>query len=132
MVHSLQQCFWWGCRGPRDEIEIFSLLAHGIKQENIKALDLITYSELVQAADMHEIPFPDNEFDVVIGGWVYTYSKEIKSALKESVRVLRPGGLLAIGWDASFTTLENRGTGHLDKREHIKIVNVKDICELLE
>ncbi|MBT5265011.1 MAG: class I SAM-dependent methyltransferase [Rhodospirillaceae bacterium] len=83
--------------GPRNENELFHLLALGFNIENISAIDLISNSPLVQVADMHDMPFDDNRFDVAVSGWTLPYSKDPKRALEEHVRVLKPGGLLCIG-----------------------------------
>ena len=67
--------------GPRTEMEIFALIGLGFNPPNIDAVDLISYSPLVQVADMHSLPFCDDHFDVIIAGWVLAYSKNIKSAV---------------------------------------------------
>ena len=43
------------------------------------------------------LPFPNERFDVVISAQTYHYVDRA-AALAESVRVLRPGGLIAIWW----------------------------------
>jgi SAM-dependent methyltransferase len=83
--------------GPRSESEIFSLIAAGISPDNITGLDLISYSDFVALGDMHAMPFEDDSFDIVIVGWVLTYSADNRRAADEILRVARPGAHIAIG-----------------------------------
>ncbi len=83
--------------GPRSEEEPLALLAAGFAPANIAAVDLISYSPWVRLGDMHALPFEDGSFDVVIAGWVLSYSRDPIRAAREMARVLRPGGHVAIG-----------------------------------
>jgi len=83
--------------GPRNENELFHLVAYGFDLENIEAVDLVSNSPLVTVMDMHDLQYPNDTFDVVISGWTLPYSKDPKKALAEKMRVLKPGGLLCIG-----------------------------------
>ncbi len=81
--------------GPRTEGEILNLMGLGF--HNIRALDLITYSPWVELGDIHAMPYKDNQFAVVIIGWVLTYSKNQRKAALEAIRVVRDGGIIAVG-----------------------------------
>lgn len=83
--------------GPRSESEIFSLLAAGFSPNRIRGLDLFSYSEFVDVGDMHDMPYPDNTFDVVILGWVLAYSKDNAQVAREVRRVSSPGAFVAVG-----------------------------------
>jgi hypothetical protein len=83
--------------GPRSEGELFSLVGYGFLPQNIRGLDLITFSPWVDLGDMHAMPYLDNSFDVVLLGWVIAYSESPEIAAKEVIRVLKPGGIVAIG-----------------------------------
>ena len=83
--------------GPRTEAEIFALMAAGVPPENIRGLDLISYSPLVDLGDMHDMPYPDDTFGVVILGWVLGYSNDNARVAAEVLRVAQPGALIAIG-----------------------------------
>lgn len=85
------------CIGPRTEGEILALIGYGFLRRNITGLDLISYSPWVKTGDMHDMSFEDNTFDVVFAGWVIAYSNDPKQAAKEMIRVLKPGGIIAIG-----------------------------------
>ena len=83
--------------GPRVEGEIFNIIGHGFLKRNITALDLFSYSPLIEVGDMHDMTFEDESFDVVICGWVLGYSNDRQAAANEILRVTKPGGLISIG-----------------------------------
>ncbi|MEI8081492.1 MAG: methyltransferase domain-containing protein [Actinomycetes bacterium] len=45
-----------------------------------------------RVADAERIPYPDNSFDLVIGHAVLHHIPDVEQALRECLRVLRPGG----------------------------------------
>jgi len=92
--------------GPRSEMEIFSLYASGFAPERVKALDLISYSPLVQIGDMHDIPFAENSFDLLLSGWVIPYSRDVDTMAKEVIRVSRDRAIVAFA--ADYATDEMR------------------------
>lgn len=83
--------------GPRTEGEILNLLAHGFCLEQIRGLDLISYSPWIQLGDMHAMPYGDDSFDVIIVGWAIAYSENPRKAIQEIVRVARDGAVIALG-----------------------------------
>lgn len=83
--------------GPRTEGEVWNLVARGFRRHNITALDLISYSPMIQLGDMHAMTFPDASFDVVLAGWVISYSDDKQRAADEIARVAKPGAVVAIG-----------------------------------
>lgn len=87
--------------GTRSEIELLALMGLGFPAENITAIDLFSYSPWIDVGDMHELPYPDNSFDVVLAGWVISYSKDVARFASEIVRVTAPGGIVAISADYS-------------------------------
>lgn len=87
--------------GPRSEIEIFGLIGAGFSQARIRALDLFSYSPLVEAGDMHAMPYPDGAFDVIFLGWVLSYSKDQARVAREVLRVARHRAVIAIAGDYS-------------------------------
>lgn len=103
--------------GPRSEIEIFSLFSNGFKLENIKAVDLFSYSPYVEIGDMHNLPYPDNSFDVILLGWVLSYSKDWETVAREITRCCSKGGVVAIAADYSdistVTDLFNHESTHV-------------------
>ena len=85
------------CVGPRTEGELYNLAAHGFTLANIRGLDLISYSPMVDLGDMHAMPYADDTWDVVVCGWVLAYSNAKVQAARELVRVCKPGGVIAVG-----------------------------------
>lgn len=83
--------------GPRVEGEIFNLVGHGFKLKNIESIDLQSYSKLIKLGDMLDIPYDDNLFDVVICGWVLSYTNKIQESVNELIRVTKNKGLICIG-----------------------------------
>ncbi|HYF04148.1 MAG TPA: class I SAM-dependent methyltransferase, partial [Patescibacteria group bacterium] len=54
---------------------------------------------VLKTGDLYQLPFPKETFDVVVSGWaLHTLNDEAgrKRAMKEMIRVLKPGGTLAI------------------------------------
>lgn len=93
--------------GPRTEGEIFCLRGYGFKPENIRGLDLISYSPYIDVGDMHDMPYEDNSFDIVIASCVLAYSLEQDKATKEMMRVLKPGGLICLSHDVNPASIKD-------------------------
>jgi SAM-dependent methyltransferase len=106
--------------GPRTEGELFNLAAHGFVLARISALDLISYSPRVRLGDMHRIPFEESRFNAVILGWVLAYSQDPSAAARETIRVTRPGGIVAIGVEYSPKSQEDivRDVGYMPGADH--------------
>ena len=80
--------------GPRTEAEILLYISKGFSPSNIYGLDLITYSEFIVAGDMHNIPFSDNFFDVVMCVGTFTFGHVKPPALDEFIRITKNKGLI--------------------------------------
>lgn len=83
--------------GPRTEGELYAFFAHGFEMKNIQGVDLFSYSPKITPADMHDLPFEDNSFNVVMMGWCIAYSDNKYLAASEAARVLVDGGYLIVG-----------------------------------
>jgi SAM-dependent methyltransferase len=80
--------------GPRwvGEINYFRT---GLGLPKAIGLDLFTHDEeLVKVGDMHAMPFEDSTFGLVYQRNTFDKSYDIRTALRECVRVLRDGGVL--------------------------------------
>jgi len=80
--------------GPRwaGEIRYFRQV---VGFRNAIGLDLFSKEpDLVKVGDMHAMPFPDNHFGLVYQRNTFDKSYDIRKAIGECVRVLRPGGVL--------------------------------------
>jgi len=81
--------------------------------------------------DIHEIPFPDNTFDVFICNHVLEHVDDELKATKEVFRVLKPGAwaILQVPVDYSLeTTYENKAIvtekdreKHFGQRDHVRL-----------
>ena len=69
---------------------------------NAKALDLDVDG---QVADAETIPYPDDTFDLVVGHAVLHHIPNVELALRECLRVLKPGGRLVFAGEP--TTIGN-------------------------
>jgi len=54
-----------------------------------------------RVADVRELPFEDEAFDVAVAAWVLFHVRELDRAVDELARVLRPGGRLVAVTNAS-------------------------------
>jgi SAM-dependent methyltransferase len=83
--------------GCRTEDDICWMKSYGF--QHTVGFDLISYSDAVVLGDIHRTSFADNAFDVVLLGWMISYSRDPRAVVAECARILRPGGLLGIGID---------------------------------
>jgi SAM-dependent methyltransferase len=104
--------------GSRTENEFLYL--RSFNHKNIKAIDLMSYSPLIEIQDMHNLNFKDNTFDAVIMGWVLCYSNHPKKCASEITRVLKNDGIVAIGQEGLSSNLSNKNA----------VNNLKDIHNL--
>ena len=113
--------------GPRTEDDIYWARALGIN--NVRGLDLFSYSPWIDLGDIHRTGYPDNEFDAVILGWVISYSLEPEKVVAECRRILKPGGYLGFGIESNP---EMRATG-MFKAPRVNTLNsASDIVELVK
>ena len=115
------------CVGPRSEGEILNLLGLGFR--TIRGLDLISYSPWIDLGDMHAMPYADNTFGVVIMGWVFAYSHSPEKAAQEALRVVRPGGLIAVGSEDRVESAEELAT--IGGYEVSNAKRLKSVAEIL-
>lgn len=119
--------------GPRSEGEIFLLYAYGFEMENISAIDLFSYSPLIELGDMHKLNFENESFDIVILGWCLAYSNNKKKVISEVRRVLKEKGSIIIGHTFLKKTDEEiiKERGYLVGSPYSKIKDKEDLQKLL-
>ncbi|WP_207714190.1 PatA/PatG family cyanobactin maturation protease [Scytonema sp. UIC 10036] len=82
---------------PHVKIEAINLSSEQVKQARVQVAKAGLSDRIrVTEADLHNIPFPDGVFDVVLLLESLAYSQTRQQALWEAYRVLRPGGCLYI------------------------------------
>lgn len=94
--------------GPRTEDDI--LWAKSIGLRKARGLDLFSYSPMIELGNIHHTSYPDNHFDAVLLGWILPYVTDPRQVLLESVRILRRGGLVGLGWHYVPTGSNNENT----------------------
>jgi len=92
--------------GPRNEHDLFTLVANGFDRTRIKGLDLISYSPSIDLGDMHSTPYADDSWDVIITGWTLSYSSTPQKFADEMLRIARNGALIAIA--VEYSTLSEQ------------------------
>jgi len=53
---------------------------------------------------MHQLPYEPKSCDAIICGWTLSYSKQPQKAIDEMLRLLKPGGMIALGVEYSNMT----------------------------
>lgn len=103
--------------GPRTEVEYFHGLSLGLAEKNITCIDLISYSPYCEVMDCHNITVADETYDVVVHGWVLPYSQNYWIMLTEALRVVKEGGVLAIGFNSEAFLID--GVDYIDHLEDV-------------
>lgn len=99
--------------GPRNEMELLLFRLYGFKSNNISAIDLFSYTPLIDVMDMHDIKFPDDTFDITYSAYTLRYSDRVDVACREITRCTKDGGLVAV----SFVTEAKAPTGPVDRSQ---------------
>ena len=86
-----------------------------------------------------ELCFPDNSFDLVVAIGVFIYTPDIRKALDEVLRVVKPGGeVICMFWNriSWYTMLVRLSGTHFDHQEKdapmINLYSVKELKKLFE
>lgn len=90
--------------GARTEGELFMMSKYGFPIQNITAIDLYTYTSFIELADMHNLPFNENRFDLCLMTHCIAYSEDPKVAFKEAFRVLKSDGYLLFSVSTNYQT----------------------------
>ena len=94
--------------GPRNENDLLIASAYfDLPLECVRGLDLISYSKQIDLGDMHDMPYDDNQFDIVVCGWTLSYSNAPLKLAAEMTRVCKHQGLIAVG--VEYSTLDQAG-----------------------
>ncbi|MEX0501984.1 class I SAM-dependent methyltransferase [Alphaproteobacteria bacterium LSUCC0719] len=117
--------------GTRSESELFSIYAAGFNPDKVESIDLISYSPLIKSGDMHALPVEDNQFDVIIAGWVLAYSNNNELAASEIIRVAKPDSFVAIGCAYSPPDREDRPVTGTNLNP-TRFSSVEDITDLFK
>lgn len=91
--------------GPRNEGELYQITSLGFQWKNIYGIDLLSYSNLIKLGDIHKTDYEDNFFNIILCGWVLTYSTNYEKILDELLRIIKNRGIISIGF--SYNPNEN-------------------------
>jgi SAM-dependent methyltransferase len=91
-----------GCRDERELDTLERLLETG----DVTGVDLFSASPRIRPADMHQLPFDADRFDVAVAIHSMEHSYDARRSLSEMLRVTKPGGLLAIESPVGFEVTE--------------------------
>ncbi|KZB70940.1 MULTISPECIES: class I SAM-dependent methyltransferase [Thalassospira] len=80
--------------GVRSAHELLLAWSFGFSWKNIQAVDLFSTHPKIRVMNMEELAFADNSFDCVVIANAISDTWDVPSAIREAVRVLRPGGRL--------------------------------------
>jgi len=97
----------------------------GTAQKNLDELNVADRVELV-TGDMAELPFVDNHFDVVTTSFAFHNIQRYKrrgQAVEEAIRVLKPGGTIAI-MDTGHCATQYRD---VFRANHVQITESKNL-----
>lgn len=83
--------------GPRTEMELLHLYAAGFLPQHVSAVDLISSSPLIDTGDMHNLPYPERSFHLVVSGWAIAYSNRPERVMHEMIRVCKNQAFIALG-----------------------------------
>lgn len=112
--------------GPRTEDDIFWARSLGLN--NVKGLDLFSYSPWIDIGDIHSTSYDDQYFDAVILGWVISYSEKPEVIVKECKRILKLGGYLGFGIESDP---EQRVSGNYGPPRVNDLNSCKDIVRIV-
>ena len=84
--------------GPRNEGELFQIRSLGFQWQNIYGIDLLSYSKLITLGDIHNSKYEDDFFNIILCGWVITYSSKPEKILDELFRIAKNKGIISIGF----------------------------------
>ena len=83
--------------GPRNIHELFIAWLYGYKWKNIHAIDLYSTNRKIKVMNMEEMEFDNSIFDCVSMSATLVYAKDIKKAIAEVSRILKPEGTFVFG-----------------------------------
>jgi len=83
--------------GPRNIQELLVAWTYGFSWKNIIGIDLFSTNKKIHTMNMEDIKYEDNSFDCVTMSNTLVYADNIKKALSELARILKPNGLAVFG-----------------------------------
>ena len=93
---------------------------HPYTQEVERSMERLGVTALLRQASLFEMPFAEDEFDVLVCLSVLEHIKELDVALEEVARVLRPSGVAVIGFPVRNVVTDGlfRALGYQPREMH--------------
>lgn len=96
-------------------------------QEPLDYLSRHSKGERYVRGNLYDTIFPNEYFNYVVLGEVIEHLERPQDAIKEAMRILEPGGWLAVS-----TPLGETEAGEVDRERHLWSFNMGDIIKLLK
>ena len=88
------------CVGCRNAFELDYFEGLGVKV--VRGADLVSVDPRITITDMCDLTFGDSEFDALYAGDSFEHALDPSQAAKEFLRVVKPGGLIAMAVPANY------------------------------
>jgi len=142
-MHVLDNCTGTGLVARRIAGEVSKVTAtdvssHMLDVGRAKAAAANQENIEFQQTDAAQLPYQDGQFDAVVSRLSLNYFEDPSAALREMVRVCKPGGQVAIVERVSPADLEERLRERLDFLEncrdpaHRRFVSAKDLIQMMQ
>jgi ubiquinone/menaquinone biosynthesis C-methylase UbiE/rhodanese-related sulfurtransferase len=82
--------------GPKGRVVGIDIAPEMVRRANEKAAVRGLTNATFQVMDAEKLSFPANHFDTIISHWSLTYFPNDHTALREALRVLKPGGRMVV------------------------------------
>lgn len=112
---------------------LHDVLVKKLGQKNVIAIDTVVRkpTKYLLKASAERMPFKKAEFDSVVAGELIEHLKEPGAFVKESARVLKQGGLLALS-TPNKKSWANRLTRSYEAPLHFSLFSIQKLTGLLE
>jgi len=119
--------------GPRSEYEIFSMFGHGF--HSVTAIDIFTYSNLINVMDIMNLDPSKEKYDIIVLGYVLPYLTDPASAIKHITTCLNLGGTLIIGSTRTKYPLDEwnkKESSGISQYTKVVFSNEDELCAFVE
>lgn len=119
--------------GPRSEYEIFSMFGHGF--DSVTAIDIFTYSNLINVMDLMKLDPSQNRYDIIVLGYVLPYLSDPAAAIKQVTNCLNLGGTLVIGSTRTKYSLDEwnkKESSGISQYTKVVFSNEDELCTFVE
>ena len=119
--------------GPRTEYEILSMFGHGF--EAVIAIDIFTYSNLINVMDLMKLNPNQHRYDIIVLGYVLPYLSDPVSAIQHVTNCLNIGGTLIVGSTRTKYSLDEwnkKKSSGVSQFTKVVFSNEDELCNFVE